>query len=108
MRRMFASILGLALLLPGVAQAVDPPDCARLIRQYQHFKGMQDRAEELGNDAWAEGMGQHVALIEAELDSRCPEFTAERRAFRAAMRQFAELIKAGASAAATFFTGGAL
>ena len=42
-----------ALLAPIAATALNPSECANLLKRIHHFKTMGDRAEELGNDMWA-------------------------------------------------------
>ena len=99
MRITLASLVAGVLLWSGAAFAVDPPDCARLIRQHQHYEGMADRAEQLGNEQWEAGMRQHVDLIEAQLDERCPEYTAEKKALKQAVEDFVEFMKVAGQAA---------
>jgi len=95
----------LALLLAGVASA-DPPDCARQLRQINHFEDMVARAEQLGNEEWADKTQMHLDLLEDRLASRCPNYT-DRDERQEAARQFARLLKVAADAAVTFFTMGA-
>lgn len=108
MRIKLTALVALALLWPAAAVAVDPADCARLIRQHQHYEGMADRAAQLGNEQWEAGMRQHVAVIEAQLDNRCPEYTAEKKAVKKAIADFVEFLKIAGKAALTFFTMGAM
>ena len=107
MGRLAATALALALLAPGSAAALDPPDCARRIREYQLQRDMLARADASGKKIWIEGMENQLGLLESRLDTRCPEYTAEKRALRNAARQMAELVKAAGKAALTFFTMGA-
>ncbi len=100
----FAAAIG--LLLPGVA-AADPSDCGRLMYRIDHFEGMVDRAEALGKDDWAEKTQRHVELLETRLAERCPSFSARDEQQEAAA-QLAKLLRVAASAAAKFFTLGAL
>ena len=69
MKCAFAVFISFGLLLPAIASA-DPPDCGRLMRQINHFEGMVDRAEQLGNDSWSENTQRHVDLLEDRLASR--------------------------------------
>ncbi len=94
------------LLLPGVVSA-DPPDCARLLRQINHYEGMVDRAEDLGNNYWASQTQNHVDLLEDRLAARCPNYT-DRDERQEAAKQMARLLKVAADAAVTFFTMGAM
>ncbi len=100
----FAAAIG--FLLPGVA-AADPSDCGRLMHRINHFEGMVDRAEALGNDEWAEKTQLHVELLETRLADRCPAYSARDEQQEAAA-QLAKLLRVAASAAAKFFTLGAL
>jgi hypothetical protein len=105
MKCAFVVFISVGLLLPAIA-AADPPDCGRLMRQINHFEGMVDRAEQLGNDGWSENTQRHVDLLEDRLASRCPSYSARDEQQEAA-RQLAILMKVAASAAVTFFTLGA-
>ncbi len=93
-------------LLPGVG-AADPPDCARMLRQINHFEGMADRAEDLGNEMWATKTQAHVDLLEDRLAARCPNYTARDEQQEIA-RQMMRLMKVAADAAVTFFTMGTM
>ncbi len=95
----------LALLLAGVASA-DPPDCARSLRQINHYEAMVARAEQLGNEEWADKTQNHVDLLEDRLASRCPNYT-DRDERQEIARQTARLLKIAADAAIKFFTMGA-
>lgn len=104
-----AAVLCLAALgLPGVAAAVDPPDCARMIRQLQHLDGMADRAAQLDNELWEARMRDQVALLEERLDNRCPEYTAEKKAIRKAIQDFGKFLAAAGKVALKVFTLGAM
>lgn len=94
------------LLLPSVALA-DPPDCARLLRQINHYESMVERAEDLGNELWADRTQGHVDLLEDRLASRCPNYT-DRDERQEIARQTMRLMKVAADAAVTFFTMGAM
>ena len=100
----FAAVIGLSI--PGAA-AADPSDCGRLMHQINHFEGMIERAEDRGNDVWAEKTAQHVEVLETRLASRCPSYSARDEQQEAA-RQLATLLKVAAAAATKFFTLGAL
>jgi hypothetical protein len=101
----FAALALIGLSDPSVATA-DPPDCARLMRQINHYEGMIERAEERGNELWADNTQRHVDLLEDRLASRCPSYSARDEEQEAA-RQLALLLKVAASAAVKFFTLGA-
>jgi hypothetical protein len=103
-----ASTTLLLLIAAGPASAMDPSDCARMIREFQHYNEMLERAKASGNEVYINGMERHVTLIEGRLDARCPEYTADKRAIREAARQFAKLLKTAGKAAVTFFTMGAM
>lgn len=94
----------LVFLLAGVA-AADPADCARSLRQINHYEEMVARAEQLGNDMWAEKTQAHVDLLEDRLAERCPNYT-DRDERQEMARQLARLLKVAADAAVTFFTLG--
>ncbi len=94
----------LAFMLAGVA-AADPPDCARSLRQINHYEEMVERAEQMGNDEWADKTQMHVDLLEDRLASRCPNYT-DRDERQEVARQVARLLKVAADAAVTFFTMG--
>ena len=64
----------LVFLLTGVASA-DPPDCARSLRQINHYEEMVLRAEQVGKDDWADKTQNHVDLLEDRLAARCPSYT---------------------------------
>ena len=95
----------LVFLLAGVA-AADPPDCARSLRQINHFEEMTARAEQLGNDQWADKTQAHVDILEDRLAARCPNYT-DRDERQEVARQTARILKIAADAAVKFFTMGA-
>ena len=67
---------------------------------------MADRADEMGNEPWAEKTQAHVDLLEDRLAARCPQYSA-RDEEQEIKRQFAQLLKVAADAAVKFFTLGA-
>ena len=101
----FVAFALIGLSHPTVAIA-DPADCSRLMRQINHFEGMIERAEDQGNEMWAEKTQRHVDLLDDRLASRCPSYSARDEQQEAA-RQLAVLLKVAASAAVKFFTLGA-
>jgi hypothetical protein len=105
MKSALAIAVALGFLLPGVAVA-DPSDCGRLMHRINHFEGMIDRAEAVGRDDWAGKTQRHVELLETQLASRCPAYSARDEQQEAA-RQMALLLKVAATAAVKFFTLGA-
>jgi hypothetical protein len=102
----FVAFALIGLSHPTVAIA-DPADCGRLMRQINHYEGMIERAENRGNEMWAENTQRHVDLLEDRLASRCPSYSARDEQQEAA-RQLALLLKVAAAAAVKFFTLGAL
>ena len=94
--------VGFVLLLPAAAQA-GPAECARLRRQVDHYSGMVDRAEVLGNQMWAERTQQHVDLLRARQSQSCPEDVPVDKTGEA----IAALMKLAGKAALTYFTFGA-
>lgn len=97
-----------ALLAPAAASALNPGECARLLKQIHHYKGMEERAAQLGNEMWAERMQFQTDLLRERYDDRCEGFAEDDRALRQAIADFAKVLKIAAKAAATFFTAGAL
>ena len=93
------------LLAPLGAQAGGPAECARLRRQIDHFQGMSDRAEALGNEMWIERMGQQVALLRGRQADRCPQ---DVPTDDSTARAFMQLLRIAGSAALTYFTFGAM
>ena len=115
--RLRACIVALALLAPVVARADDelseiprgsgsPAECARLLKQIQHFEDMVDRAEALHQEDWIETMQQQVDLLKQRQEERCPR-DADSASAKAAFLALARLLKAAGSAALTYFTFGA-
>jgi len=92
MKILLAIAVGCALLAPISATALNPGECANLLKRIHHFKGMEDRAAELGNDMWAD---------------RMEGFAEDDRALRKAVADFKKVVKVAAKAAAQFFTAGA-
>jgi len=96
------------LLAPVSASALNPGECARLMRQIYHFKTLEERAEQLGNEAYADRMLMQTDLLRERFDDRCEGFSEDDRLLRQAMADFAKALKIGAKAAAKFFTMGAM
>jgi hypothetical protein len=107
MKILLAIAVGGVLLTPISASALNPAECARLMKQIHHYKTMQVRAEQLGNEMWADRMQFHTDLLHERFDARCEGFAEDDRAMRQALADLAKVLKAGAKAAATFFTMGA-
>ena len=79
-----------------------PAECARLRRQIDHYRGMQQRAKALDNPMWETRTKDQVDLLRGMQAARCPgdipvDTTAE------ALKQ---LIKLAAKGAALYFSGG--
>jgi hypothetical protein len=96
-------VLALVLLTPASASALNPSECARLLKQIYHYDSMRERANGLGNTMWSSRMQIQTDLLRERYDGRCEDFHDDDRALRAAM-----VLKVGAKAAAKFFTMGAL
>jgi hypothetical protein len=84
-----------------------PAECARLARQIDHFEGMQERAQQLGNELWVERTQQHVALLREQQKERCPDDASDNAA-KQAWYAFMNLLKVAGKAALTYFTFGAM
>ena len=98
--------LAAGLFAPLAAQAVGgPAECSRLRRQIDHFQGMTDRAEQLGNAMWTERMGEHLALLKGRQADRCPQ---DVPTDDSTARAFMQLLRVAGSAALTYFTFGAM
>jgi hypothetical protein len=108
MKILLAIAVGCALLSPASAAALNPAECARLLKQIHHYKSMEDRAAQLGNDMWAGRMQFHADLLLERYDDRCEGFVKDDRAIRRAIADFAKVLKIAAKAAAKYFTAGAL
>jgi len=117
--RLRACVVALVLLAPVVARATEadelpgiprgpgsPAECARLLKQIQHFEDMVDRAEALHQEDWIETMQQQVGLLKQRQEERCPR-DADDASAKAAFLALARLLKAAGSAALTYFTFGA-
>jgi hypothetical protein len=107
MRITLAIALGWTLLAPIPAAALNPGECARLLKQIHHFNGMHERAEDLGNAMWSDRMQVQADLLRERYDQRCDGFAEDDRALRQAVSTLATVVKVGAKAAAKFFTLGA-
>ena len=108
MKVLLAIAVGCLLLAPISAGALNPSECANLLKRIHHFKSMEDRAEQLGNDMWADRMQFQTDLLRERYDDRCEGFAEDDRALRKAVADFKKVMKVAAKAAAQFFTAGAL
>jgi hypothetical protein len=107
MKTLLAIAVGWLLLAPSSAAALNPGECAQLLKQVHHYKGMQERAAQLGNEMWGERMLYHTDLLRERYDARCEGFAEDDRLVRQAIADFAKVLKIGAKVAAKFFTAGA-
>lgn len=107
MKILLAIAVGCALLAPISATALNPGECANLLKRIHHFKSMEDRAVELGNDMWSGRMQYHTDLLRERYDERCEGFAEDDRPIRKAVADFKKVVKIAAKAAAQFFTAGA-
>jgi hypothetical protein len=108
MKILLAIAVGWVLLAPSPAAALNPGECAQLLKQIHHYKGMENRAVELGNEMWADRMQFQTDLLRERYDGRCDGFAEDDRLIRQAIADFAQVLKIAAKAAAKFFTAGAL
>ena len=107
MKLLLAITAGLVLLAPLSATALNPGECSRLMRQIYHFKTLEERAEELGNPTYADRMGAQTDMLRERFDMRCEGFSEDDRLVKQAVADFARAIRAGAEAAAKWFSLGA-
>ena len=96
------------LLLPAAASALNPGECSRLMRQIYHFRTLQQRADDLGNEVYAGRMLMQTDLLRERFDDRCPGFSEDDRLVRQAIADFARVMRIGAQAAAKYFSMGAM
>ncbi|MFQ5415598.1 MAG: hypothetical protein ACE5FL_00985 [Myxococcota bacterium] len=107
MKLALAIAMGWLLLVPAPASALNPSECARLLKQIHHLNSMHQRAEARGNEMWSGRMQFQADLLRERYDDRCEGFAEDDRALRAALEGVAMVLKTGAKAAAKFFTLGA-
>jgi len=108
MRILLTISIGWILLLPASAGALNPGECARLMRQIYHYRTLEQRAESLGNEAYAERMLMQTDMLRDRFDDRCEGFDEDDRLVRQAIADFARAVRIGAEAAAKYFTAGAM
>ena len=107
MKILLAIAVGWALLAPVSASALNPGECARLLKQIHHYKGMQERAAQLENEMWADRMQYHTYLLRERYDASCEGFAEDDRQIRQAIADVARVLRVAAEGAAKFFTMGA-
>jgi len=108
MRILLAISIGWVLLLPTAASALNPGECSRLMRQIYHFRTLEQRAEDLGNDVYAVRMLAQTDMLRERFDQRCPGFSEDDRLVRQAIADLARAMRIGAEAAAKYFSMGAM
>ena len=108
MKILLAISIGWMLMLPATASALNPGECSRLMRQIYHFRTLQDRASDLGNEIYADRMLMQTDLLRERFDDRCPGFSEDDRLVRQAIADFARVMRIGAQAAAKYFSMGAM
>ena len=108
MRILLAISIGWVLLLPATASALNPGECARLMRQIYHYRTLEKRADDLGNEIYASRMLMQTDLLRERFDNRCPGFSEDDRLVRQAIADFARAMRIGAEAAAKYFSMGAM
>jgi hypothetical protein len=96
------------VLAPIPASALNPNECARLMRQIYHYRGLEERAEALGHAEYEARMGMQADLFQERYDMKCDGFSEDDRIVAQAMADFAKALKYGAIAAAKFFSMGAM
>ena len=107
MKILLAIAVGWVLLAPISAAALNPGECAQLLKQIHHYKGMEDRAAQLKNEMWADRMQHHTDLLRERYDARCDGFAEDDRPVRQAIADFARVLRIAAEGAAKYFTAGA-
>jgi hypothetical protein len=108
MRILIAISIGWVLLMPSAATAINPGQCAQLMRQIYHYRALEQRADDLGNDIYANRMLMQTDLLRERFDVRCEGFSEDDRLMRQAMADFARIMRIGAAAAARYFSMGAM
>jgi len=108
MKILLAIVAAGVLLAPISASALNPGECSRLMRQIYHFKTLEERASQLGNEVYADRMLAQTDMLRERFDQRCEGFSEDDRLIRQAVADFAKVLKIGAKAAAKFFTMGAM
>jgi hypothetical protein len=108
MRILLAISIGWVLLMPSAATALNPGECSRLMRQIYHFRSLEERADQMGNGVYANRMLMQTDLLRERFDVRCDGFSEDDRLVRQAMADFARIMRIGASAAARYFSMGAM
>ena len=108
MKILLAIVAAAVFLAPVSASALNPGECANLMRKIYHFRTLQERAETLGNPTYATRMQMQTDLLRERFDDRCEGFSEDDRLVRQAVADFAKVLKIGAKAAAKFFTMGAM
>ena len=108
MKILLAISIGWVLMLPASASALNPGECSRLMRQIYHFRTLEERADDLGNEVYAERMLMQTDLLRERFDDRCPGFSEDDRLVRQAIADFARVMRIGAQAAAKYFSMGAM
>jgi hypothetical protein len=107
MKMLLAIAVGGVLLAPVSAAALNPGECARILKQIHQYKGMEDRADQMGNEMWAGRMQFQTDLLRERYDARCEGFADDDRPVRQAIADFARVLRIGAEAAAKYFSMGA-
>jgi hypothetical protein len=107
MRVALAVLLGWLLFVPATASALNPGECARLMKQIHHLNTMRDQARARNNDLWEDRMVYQTDLLRDRYDARCEGFADDDRSMRIAVQALANVMKISAEAAAKFFTMGA-
>jgi hypothetical protein len=59
-----------ALFAPAAARA-DSAECRNLLRNVERFEGMAERAEDAGQDAYADHLREQVEIFKARREGRC-------------------------------------
>jgi uncharacterized protein YfaA (DUF2138 family) len=89
--------------LSKLSVSAHPAECARLRRQIDHFYGMMERAHAFENDLWEQRLANHLELLLAMQQARCPNDVRIDETGEA----FKQFLKLAAKAAITYFTFGA-
>jgi len=108
MKILLVILIGWMLMLPATASALNPGECSRLMRQIYHYRTLEERADQLGNEIYAERMLMQTDMLRERFDERCPGFSEDDRLVRQAIADFARVMRIGAQAAAKYFSMGAM
>jgi hypothetical protein len=104
MRHVAMLLLGIALLLPGTAEAnpQGSSECRHLTTQINFFAIRLGRAKELNNAIWEDRLENHLDGLVERRATRCEGYSDRDQAWEA----LEKLVDLAAKGAVTFFTMG--